>query len=172
MDVGVSTTMAKAGEAIHVASLCGLLPLETEMGRLLGKSQSSQIQMIKRRATVKAASSGGNQSGPGGPSSVDAELIVLRKRIHELRRQERNYAPPQHWMKWEKDWSVTYASDVCEAAGWLQNKLINTRPSITIASLALISLSVPVSLVLLLSRASGPVSSLAMAFLNSLHAQG
>ena len=87
-----------------------------------------------------------------GPSSVDSELVVLRKRMHELRRQERNYAPPEHWMKWEKEWSVTYASDVCEAVGWLQNKLIHTRPSMAVASLALISLSVPASLFHLLSR--------------------
>eukprot|EP00253_Pinus_taeda_P028093 PITA_28093 len=172
MDAGLSTPMAKPGEAMHAATLCGLLPLETKIGRLQGKSQNFRTQIIKRRATVKAANSGDNKFGPGGPSSLDAELIVLRKRIHELRRQERNYAPPQHWMKWEKDWSLTYASDVCEAVGWLQNKVINTRPSVAIASLSLISLSVPASLLLLISGASGPVSALAMAFLHILHSQG
>ena len=87
-----------------------------------------------------------------GASRVDAELIVLRKRIGDLKLQERNYVPPQHWMKWEKQWSVTYASDVCEAMGLLQNKLMNTRPCTAMAALAMISLSVPAYLLLLLSR--------------------
>jgi hypothetical protein len=77
----------------------------------------------------------------GDPSRVDAEMIVLRKRMQELRMQETNYAPPQHWMKWEKEWSVTYTSDICQFVGWLQNMLINTRPALAMAALALISLS-------------------------------
>eukprot|EP00253_Pinus_taeda_P030684 PITA_30684 len=164
--------MAKASEAVQATSLCRPFPLETKIGRLVGKSQISQFHVIKRRAAIKAASSHGNQFGPGGPSSVDAELIVLRKRMHELRLQERNYSPPQHWMNWEKEWSVTYASDVCEVMGLLQNKLMNTRPCIAMAALVLISLSVPSSLLFLLSEASGPLSALAVEFLNILHAQG
>ena len=74
-------------------------------------------------------------------------MIVLRKRMQELRMEETNYAPPQHWMKWEKEWSVTYTSDICQFVGWLQNILINTRPTLAMAALALISLS-PLVLVL------------------------
>lgn len=150
MDVIPATAMAKASVADH--ALGRLLPPDAKILRSVGKSQASQIHMTKKRGPIKAESSGGsNQFWSEGASSVDAELIVLRKRMHELRLQERNYSPPQHWMKWEKDWSLTYASDVCEVMGLLQNKLMNTRPCIAMVSLVLISLSVPASLLFLLS---------------------
>jgi len=149
-----AATMAKASGAVHAAaSLCGLLPLPIKLGRSV---RSSQIpyRIFMRRSAVKAGSPFGNQFGSGGPGRVDAEMIVLRKRIQELRMQETNYAPPQHWMKWEKEWSVTYASDICQFIGWLQNMLINIRPAIAIAALALISVSVT-TFVLLLFRFLG-----------------
>eukprot|EP00253_Pinus_taeda_P024637 PITA_24637 len=150
--------MEKATVPIH--ALCVFMPLDTKIRRSVRKSRLSQIHTITRSATVKAA--GGHQFGPDGPSIFDTELIVLRKRMHEVRRQERNYSPPQHWMEWEKEWSVTYASDVCEAVGWLQNKVINTGPSVAIASLAFMSLSVPASVFLLLSQASAALSELSL----------
>eukprot|EP00253_Pinus_taeda_P033592 PITA_33592 len=146
-----ATAMAKTSVADR--ALGGLLPLDTKILRSVRKSQIFQIHLTKKRGPSKAESFGGsNQFWSEGASRVDAELIVLRKRIRDLKLQERNYAPPQHWMKWEKQWSVTYASDVCEAMGLLQNKLMNTRPCTAIAALAMISLSVPASLLLLLSR--------------------
>eukprot|EP00253_Pinus_taeda_P005702 PITA_05702 len=146
-----ATAMAKTSVADR--ALGGLLPLDTKIWRSVRKSQASQIHMTKKRGHIKAESSRDNsQFWSEGASSVDAELIVLRKRMQKQRLQERNYSPPQHWMKWEKDWSVTYASDVYEIMGLLQNKLMNTRPCIAMASLVLISLSVPASLLLLLSR--------------------
>jgi len=93
--------------------------------------------------------------------------------MHELRMQETKYAPPQHWRKWEKDWSVTYASDIFQFVRWLQNILINTRPAIAIAALALLLLllSVPAFVVLLLFQlfqVSAPEVALAMEFLTKL----
>jgi hypothetical protein len=154
--------------AVHgAASLCGLLPLHPKLGRTVRDSQI-QYGIILRRAAVKSASCSDNQFGSGDPSRVDAEMIVLRKRIQELRMHQTNYAPPQHWMKWEKEWSVTYTSDICEFVGWLQNILIKTRPSIVIVALALISLSLLVFVWLLLFQVSAPLIALAMEFLTKL----
>jgi len=116
----------------------------------LGRSVLKIHRIILRRAVVEATSSSANQIGSGDPSIVDAEMIVLRKRMQELNMQEIKYAPPQHWMKWEKEWSVTYTSDICQFIGWLQNMLINTRPALAMAALALISLSLLASVLLLL----------------------
>eukprot|EP00253_Pinus_taeda_P006206 PITA_06206 len=168
--------MAKASWAIHgAASLCGLLPPQTKLGRsLCRKSQSNfqiQYRIILKRSAVKAASSSDNQFGSGDLSRVDAEMIVLRKRMQELRMQETNYSPPQHWMKWEKEWSVTYNSDICEFVGWLQKMLINTRPFVAIAVLALILLSLLVFVLLLLFQifqVSAPLIALAMEFVTRL----
>eukprot|EP00253_Pinus_taeda_P031839 PITA_31839 len=135
--------MATGSEAVHAAaSVRGLFPLPTNLG---GSVRNSQIpcRIFIRRAAVNACGHSGNQFGSGDPSKVDTDMIVLRKRILELRMHEINYLPPQHWMKWEKVWSVTYASDVCKFLLWLQNMLYNTRPALAIAGLALISVSVP-----------------------------
>eukprot|EP00253_Pinus_taeda_P017967 PITA_17967 len=176
MAVRVATAMAKVSGAVHGAErMCGLLPLQTNFGRSFREASraNSQIQyrIILKRTAVKAAKSSDNQFGSGGPSRVDAEMIVLRKRIQELRMQETNYLPPQHWMKWEKDWSVTYASDICEFVGWLQNMLINTRPVFAIVALALILLSLLVfvsRLLFLVLRVSTPLIALAMEFVTKL----
>jgi hypothetical protein len=166
MDVRAATAMAKSS----AASLCGLLPLHTKLGRTVRDSQIQYGNNL-RRAAVKAASCSDNQFGSGDPSRVDTELIVLRKRMQELRMQETNYAPPQHWMKWEKEWSVTYTSDICQFVGWLQNMLINTRPALAMAALALIPLSLLVFVLLLLFQViqvSAPLMTLAMEFLTKL----
>lgn len=104
----------------------------------------------------------------GEPSRVDTEMIVLRKLMQELRMHETTYAPPWHWMKWEKEWSVTYDSDMCQFLQCSQSMLINSKLAIAIAALALIIPSVPAFLLLLLievSQISAPQVALAMEFL-------
>eukprot|EP01018_Ginkgo_biloba_P027236 Gb_20333 [translate_table: standard] len=115
---------------------------------------------------------GDNPIGSGGPSIVDADLIVLRKRMEEVKKEETNYIPPQHWMEWEKKWCASsYDSDVCTAVSSLQNALINTRPYIVIAVLCLISLSVPASLFLLFKTCSTHLDPFALVdFLAKLNA--
>ena len=84
--------------------------------------------------------------------SVDEEMIVLRKRIHEMRMIERNYEPPLEWMDWEKRYYAHYDSDICEAVGLLQNLLMSSRPSLAIGMAALVALSVPTSVFMVLSH--------------------
>ncbi|XVE85379.1 hypothetical protein DITRI_Ditri17bG0086100 [Diplodiscus trichospermus] len=77
---------------------------------------------------------------------VDESMIVLRKRIHEISMLEKGYEPPEHWMEWEKQYKKSnYDFDVCEAVGYLQSKLIETRPSVALGMGALLLLSLPTS---------------------------
>ncbi|KAF8390031.1 hypothetical protein HHK36_024552 [Tetracentron sinense] len=77
---------------------------------------------------------------------VDENMIVLRKRIHEMKMIE----PPSDWMEWEKQYYANYDSDICEAMGLLQSLLMKTRPSLALGMVALITLSVPASIVMVL----------------------
>lgn len=79
-------------------------------------------------------------------------MIVLRKRIHEMKMVERNYEPPSHWMEWEKRCFTSYDSLVCEIVGVLQSQLMNTRPSLALGLFVLIAFSVPISSTLVFSH--------------------
>ncbi|KAK8529264.1 hypothetical protein V6N13_102198 [Hibiscus sabdariffa] len=73
---------------------------------------------------------------------VDESMIVLRRRIHE--KTEKNHEPPPHWMEWEKEYKkASYDLDVCEAVGYLQSKLMETRPSLALAVALLFLFSLP-----------------------------
>ncbi|XP_031260910.1 uncharacterized protein LOC116119103 [Pistacia vera] len=76
---------------------------------------------------------------------VDENMIVLRKRIHEMKMVERNYEAPDDWMQWEKRYYTSYDSIICDALGVLQGKLMNTRPSLALGIVVLMILSVPIS---------------------------
>lgn len=88
----------------------------------------------------------------GGRSTVDESLIVLRKRIHEMKMVERNYEPPQHWMHWEKQCYASYDEYICNLVGCLQSYLMNTRPSLALSMMLLVTVSVPASTVMILLR--------------------
>lgn len=76
---------------------------------------------------------------------VDENLIVLRKRIHEMKMVESGYELPSEWMDWEKRVYASYDSVICDAMGHLQSYLMETRPSLAIGMFVLIALSVPTS---------------------------
>ncbi|XP_010243785.1 PREDICTED: uncharacterized protein LOC104587761 [Nelumbo nucifera] len=83
---------------------------------------------------------------------VDENMIVLRKRILEIKMVEQKHEPPSDWMEWEKRYYADYNSDICEAMGLLQTKLMNTRPSLALGTMGLLILSVPISTVVTLSH--------------------
>ncbi|PIN26006.1 hypothetical protein CDL12_01285 [Handroanthus impetiginosus] len=96
-----------------------------------------------RRTFIKTFASRREAHDYGG-SIVDENLIVLRKRIHEMKMVERNYEPPREWMDWEKRFYTNYDAIICDAMGHLQSYLM-TRPSLALGMIALIALSVPTS---------------------------
>ena len=78
-------------------------------------------------------------------------MIVLRKRIHEIKTVEGKYAPPTDWMDWEKRYyNTNYHSDIYEAMAVFQSQLMNTRPSLVLGMAALIAFSLPTSVGLIL----------------------
>ncbi|CAL5372558.1 unnamed protein product [Camellia sinensis] len=81
----------------------------------------------------------------GGDRPVDEGMIVLRMRIRELKLSEMSHVLPSDWMEWEKKYYENYNEDVCEAMGWLQSVLMNTRPSLAMGMVALVALSLPFS---------------------------
>ncbi|XP_010243786.1 PREDICTED: uncharacterized protein LOC104587762 [Nelumbo nucifera] len=87
-----------------------------------------------------------------GGRLVDENMIILRKLIREMKMAERNYEPPSDWMDWEKRYYTKYDSAICEAVGFLQTELMNTRPSLALGVLTLLALSVPVSTAVTLSH--------------------
>ena len=99
----------------------------------------------KMTMRVSAAASSGKDHYYGGGRLVDENMIVLRKRIHEMKMVERNYEPPSHWMDWEKRFYNSYDSVICDSVGLLQSFLMNSRPTVAIATLLFLLVSVPVS---------------------------
>ncbi|CAL9193344.1 uncharacterized protein LOC135613637 [Musa acuminata AAA Group] len=80
-----------------------------------------------------------------GGGLVDRSMIVLRKRIHEMKMAESNYEAPSGWMDWEKRYYTSYHADVCEILCLLQTLLMGTRPGVAIGMMAVLVLSVPTS---------------------------
>ncbi|ESQ35304.1 hypothetical protein EUTSA_v10009026mg [Eutrema salsugineum] len=87
-----------------------------------------------------------------GGRVVDENMVVLRKRIHEMKMVERNYEPPSHWMHWEKRFYCNYDATICDALSLLQTFLMNSRPSVAFGTLLLLLVSVPVSTAVFASR--------------------
>ncbi|KAK1386986.1 Mediator of RNA polymerase II transcription subunit [Heracleum sosnowskyi] len=100
----------------------------------------------------KGSSSGANDKQNKSHLMVDENLIVLRKRIHEMKIIERNYEAPTEWMDWEKRYYASYDTYICEAMGVLQSHLMSTRPSLAIGMMALVALSVPTSTLVVMSH--------------------
>ena len=80
---------------------------------------------------------------------VDENMIVLRKRIHEMKVIERNYEPPKEWMQWEKQIYAQYDEYICTILGMVQIQLMDTRPSVALGALTLLTLSLPTSVIFL-----------------------
>ncbi|CAB4304221.1 unnamed protein product [Prunus armeniaca] len=123
-----------------------------------GQSQCPKLGFGHRRSERSTARTAGmavvaaTRDHYGGRSAVDESLIVLRKRIHEMKMVERNYEPPQDWMHWEKQCYASYDEYICNLVGCLQSYLMNTRPSLALSMLLLVTVSVPASTVMILLR--------------------
>lgn len=118
--------------------------LHPKTGFSVHKRRSSKISVSRR----DAYGYGGDYEG----NLIDEDMIVLRMRIHEMKITEKNYEAPFDWMEWEKQYYYhgSYNSDICEAVGLLQSLLMNTRPSLALGMVALIVLSVPTSIVVIM----------------------
>ncbi|KAJ8483959.1 hypothetical protein OPV22_016444 [Ensete ventricosum] len=120
----------------HPSSFPARLPSRQAGPRLSNRPSSIQSGASRRRACGREYSGGG---------LVDQSMIVLRKRIHEMKMAESNYEAPSEWMDWEKRYYTSYHADVCEILCLLQTLLMGTRPSVAIGMMAVLVLSVPTS---------------------------
>lgn len=128
----------------------------------IARRSSRHIMLKKKRRVsnhfIRAAYSGSDrQFDSGNWSIVDANMIVLRKRISELKAQEENYELHADWMQWERNLYPSHQSNVLHSIGWLQFSLINARPSVGLAVVALTTLWLPASVVLAGVAAAGYV---------------
>ncbi|KAK4711992.1 hypothetical protein R3W88_006505 [Solanum pinnatisectum] len=83
---------------------------------------------------------------------VDESMIILRKRVHEMKVIERNYEPPAEWIEWEKQYYANYDELICNLVGYLQIQLLSTRPSLALGLLILFIISVPASTAMIFSH--------------------
>lgn len=81
--------------------------------------------------------------------SVDENMILLRMRIREIEVVEMKTEAQSDWSEWEKKYFVNYDSDVCDAVGLLQRMLMNTRPALALGILALLMISMSMSIFLI-----------------------
>ncbi|CAN0913767.1 hypothetical protein LINGRAHAP2_LOCUS28137 [Linum grandiflorum] len=99
---------------------------------------------------------------------VDEGMIVLRKRIGEMKMAERSYEPPEEWAEWEKQNYAVYGDLVCKSLGVMQRSLMGTRPTFALGALVLLAACVPVSTYAVASR----IAEAADGVLSSLHLLG
>ncbi|CAI0627123.1 unnamed protein product [Linum tenue] len=110
---------------------------------LLPALSSSPGRRRRSSAVLASLSGGGGRAENEGRRAVDESLVVLRMRIKELKAAERCDHPPSHWMEWEKRYAAhnAYGSDVCDAVGLLQNRLMDSRPSLALGAAVVVLLS-------------------------------
>ncbi|KAK9742531.1 hypothetical protein RND81_03G179500 [Saponaria officinalis] len=120
-------------------------PLNTKSKPISRNNNFTSISALRR-----SDSNGSRYQG----RQVDENMIVLRKRIHELKMLETNYEPPSEWMQWEKNLYANYDYDdyICMVLGMVQTQLINTRPSVALATMTLLALSVPTSVFFIITH--------------------
>ncbi|CAO2160846.1 unnamed protein product [Urochloa humidicola] len=87
-----------------------------------------------------------------GGRLVDEGMLILRRRIHEMRAAERGWEPPEEWAAWEKEWYGTYDADVCGFLAAVQEFLVTSRPGVGVGILAVLALAVPASAFVLVSH--------------------
>ncbi|KAJ9554136.1 hypothetical protein OSB04_018181 [Centaurea solstitialis] len=90
----------------------------------------------RNRLTTTAFKKDGNM--------VDQNMIVLRQRIRKLKADQSmgTDSMPDNWMEWEKTYvySGGYHSDIYEAVALLQRFLMESRPSVVLALVAVCGL--------------------------------
>lgn len=87
--------------------------------------------------------------------AVDEGLIVLRRRIHEVKMKDGSYSPPLKWWAWEKKWHVRHSADVVEIVGLLQIVAMGARPSSFMAAGAFLVFCVAMAVCAMLGTSVG-----------------
>ncbi|EXB65615.1 hypothetical protein L484_025881 [Morus notabilis] len=136
-------------------SKTGLLPLDWRSRRSSSRVVATRILASRRDHQANHHHNHHHNHYMSSSRLVDENMIVLRKRIHEMKMVERNYEPPSDWMDWEKKYYTSYDSLICQMMGFLQSQMMNTRPSLALGMVVLVILSLPTSSVMVLFHLMG-----------------
>lgn len=102
----------------------------------------------------------------GGSESemVDSNMLVLRRRIHQLRLRERWTANGENhqdqWMEWEKSCFSSYRPDLSMMLDSLQTQLLDMRPSYLISLVSMLMAFLPAASILFLATLASQIASL------------
>lgn len=144
-DLTMELTSLRSSSTFLPLNLAACRPRHPSVGPFVSRRR-------KHGAAVSAAKPDGYEGGCSG-RLADEGMIILRKRIHEMKMIERKYEAPRDWMEWEKRYYACYDEYVCRFVGVLQSHLMSSRPSVALGMLAFVMVSVPVSSAVILSRA-------------------
>ncbi|XP_030513530.1 uncharacterized protein LOC115727447 [Rhodamnia argentea] len=127
-------------------------PSSFPCNRAFSRSTDRTKKATAKRVLASRRGGENRQDQYSGGRLVDRDMIVLRKRIHEMREAERSQEPPPEWMAWEKRCYASYDSIICEAMGFLQSWMMNARPGVALGVATLVALSVPTASTFVLFR--------------------
>lgn len=126
-----------------------------------------------RRCLVRASGSAEPESaGTGGSGFDDSNMMVLRKRIQNIRIQESCFDTPAEWFEWERSVYPGYRADICFLLSTMQSQLLNIRPGTALSIVSVLMAVLPVMSILFLSAVGTQLWSLHCALLElgaSLH---
>ncbi|XP_024378809.1 uncharacterized protein [Physcomitrium patens] len=129
-----------------------------------------------RRQRVGIARASGTaepeSAGTGGPSLVDSNMMVLRKRIQSIRTQEGINDIPTDWAEWERSAYPNYRADVYLLLSTMQSQLLTLRPGTVVGIASVLMAVLPVMSILFVSALGAQLWSLHLALLElgaSLH---
>ncbi len=102
----------------------------------------------------------------GGSGMVDANMMILRKRIQSLRTQETFYDMPKEWMEWERSAYASYRADICLLLSTIESQLLIMRPSIALSVVSMSLAVLPVASLLFLTALGTQIWTLNCALLD------
>ncbi|GLJ09363.1 hypothetical protein SUGI_0107370 [Cryptomeria japonica] len=141
MELRSANASATAYRQVAPQIAYGLLPQTKSCNMVNGLHRKSRRVP---RLLITAASSGDSRFD-SDHSKVDADMIVLRKRIYDLKLQESEDELPAEWMEWERKMYPSYNSMVFYAIAWAQYFLMTARPGVAVGVFVLLSVCVPTS---------------------------
>lgn len=113
---------------------------------------------------VQARASGSSGAGGSESEMVDSNMLVLRRRIHQLRLRERWTANGENhqdqWMEWEKSCFSSYRPDLSMMLDSLQTQLLDMRPSYLISLVSMLMAFLPAASILFLATLASQIASL------------
>ncbi|CAK9874718.1 unnamed protein product [Sphagnum jensenii] len=169
------TAMLALPSSSSSSSLLPLLPSQCAAAavvrdRVLRVPRGSLLHRLRnqprRSGVVRASGTESESAGTGGSGMVDANMMILRKRIQSLRTQETFYDMPKEWMEWERNAYASYRADICLLLSTIESQLLIMRPSIALSVVSMSLAILPVASLLFLTALGTQIWTLNCALLD------